>query len=318
MNGEIWVESPSSISTSPKYPGAKFGFTVECFSNEKLDKEFDYSRVGSFSEIKALIVGDDNSIIETLLKATQNFGISSQITPYQDDTLELIRRNPPSREDGYKIIFITNTYDFDGFFVARKMFDNGMSDKFLIIMLSSNDKIGNFVKSKRLGIDYYLVKPFELSELFDIIQDNFPNIKIEEGQLEGIDKLKKDISILVAEDNIINQKVAQNIFKKLGYEIDIAKNGEEAINMVLNNGYDVVFMDLLMPIKNGIEATSEIRKKGIKIPIVAMTADTTEDDKKKAISVGMNEIIYKPAKMDVVKRTLIKWFSSSAQPEITT
>ncbi len=313
MNGEIWVESPSSISNDPNYPGAKFGFTIECFSNEKLEKEFDYSKVIDFKDIKVLIIGDDKPMINTLTKATQNFGITSQITPFQKDTLELIRRNPPSRDDGFKIIFILDSYDFDGFFVCRKMFDNGLSDKFLMIMLSSNDKIGNVIKSKRLGIDYYLVRPFELSEIFDIIQDNFPNIQIDEAHLDGIDKLRKDLEILVAEDNLINQKVAQKIFKRLGFEIDLAKNGEEAVLMTKNKKYDVIFMDLLMPVKNGIEATQEIRKNRINIPIIAMTADTTDEDKQMSIDAGMTDFIYKPAKTDTVKRVLVKWFSESVQ-----
>jgi PAS domain S-box-containing protein len=311
MNGEIWVESPSSISTNPNYPGSKFGFTIECFSNEKLDKEFNFTNIKKFNDIKCLIIGHDKELENTLLQAAKNFGMTTQITPFQKGTMDLIKRNPSMMEDGFKILFILDTPNSDGFFVARKLYDEGMSDKFLIIILSSNDKIGNFVKSKRLGVDYYLVKPFEMSEIFDIIQDNFPNIEIEEGKLEGLDKLKKDISILVAEDNLINQKVAQNIFKKLGYNIDLAKNGQEAIDKAQENGYDIIFMDLLMPVKGGIEATEQIRELGHKYPIVAMTADISNEDKEKAMSCGMDDFIYKPAKVDIVKRVLIKWFSES-------
>ncbi len=311
MNGEIWVESPSSISTNPNYPGSKFGFTIECFSNEKLDKEFNFTNIKQFNDIKCLIIGHEKELENALVQAAKNFGLTTQITPFQKGTMDLVKRNPSMMENGFKILFIFDTPNSDGFFVARKLYDEGMSDKFLIIILSSNDKIGNFVKSKRLGVDYYLVKPFEMSEIFDIIQDNFPNIEIDEGILEGLDKLKKDISILVAEDNLINQKVAQNIFKKLGYNIDLAKNGQEAIEKTQENGYDIIFMDLLMPVIGGIEATEKIRELGHKYPIVAMTADISAEDREKAINCGMDDFIYKPAKVDIVKRVLIKWFSES-------
>jgi PAS domain S-box-containing protein len=312
MNGEIWVESPSSISTDPKYPGAKFGFTIEVFSNERLEKEYNFSSITKFSDIKALIISDKNDLQDTLVKACQNFGISVQITSFQKDTLDLIRRNPSTREDGFKIIFITDTYESDGFFITRKLFDKGLADKFLMIMVSSNDKIGNFVKSKRLGIDYYLVKPFELSEIFDIIQDNFTNIEVDDKILVTLEKLRRDLNILVAEDNLINQKVAQNIFKKLGFEIDIAKNGEEAVKMAENKKYDIIFMDLLMPIKNGVEATIEIKKIYPYLPIIAMTADTSDEDKVRAKEVGISEFVFKPVKADTVKKILIKWFSESS------
>jgi len=110
---------------------------------------------------------------------------------------------------------------------------------------------------------------------------------------------------------MINQKVAKTMFKNLGYEITLAVNGAEAVDLTLDNDYDIVFMDMMMPEKDGIQATKDLRKKGYKGPIIAMTANASKEGKNKAIMFGMDGYITKPAKMEEIKKVLIKYFSES-------
>ena len=126
-----------------------------------------------------------------------------------------------------------------------------------------------------------------------------------------LNALPGELSILLAEDNLINQKVAQSIFKNIGYEIDIAKNGKEAVEMMAHGKYDVVFMDLLMPEMDGYQATNLIRKSGHTLPIIAMSADEDDVTRKAAFEAGMNEYVRKPARVENVKQLLIKLFSTS-------
>jgi CheY-like chemotaxis protein len=120
------------------------------------------------------------------------------------------------------------------------------------------------------------------------------------------------LRILVADDNIINQRVSQAIFKNLGYEIDIAKNGDEAVKMHKANNYDIIFMDLLMPEMDGFTATRQIRASGAeKTPIVAMTGSQDVDKKNESFNAGMNDFISKPVKAESIKQILIKWFSET-------
>ncbi|MCK4630664.1 MAG: response regulator, partial [Bacteroidales bacterium] len=116
------------------------------------------------------------------------------------------------------------------------------------------------------------------------------------------------LNILVAEDNIINQKVVKVLFKNLGYEIDVVSNGEEAIKTISKKKYDIVFMDIMMPEIDGLEATREIRAMGYKIPIIALTADLGDKTKKSAYDAGINEFVGKPIKSDELKKIMIKWF----------
>lgn len=123
----------------------------------------------------------------------------------------------------------------------------------------------------------------------------------------------KELKILVVEDNLINQKVVIKVLERLGYTVDLANNGFEAIEEVRNEDYDLIFMDMEMPEMDGIEATKNI----LKIPykkktpiIVAMTANATTEDKAKCFEAGMKDFIAKPITLQTTQNVLLKWFSA--------
>lgn len=124
------------------------------------------------------------------------------------------------------------------------------------------------------------------------------------------DNLAKEypLKILVAEDNLINQKIITKFLNKLGYEIDMANNGFEAINMVKEKKYNLIFMDMQMPEMDGIEATIKIRQErlNIGIQIVAMTANVLPEDRQKCFDAGMNDFMPKPVKLKKLREILIK------------
>lgn len=309
MSGEIWVESPSSISTNPSYPGTKFSFTIEAYSNEKIQKNFDFSGISKYEEITSLVITDVSSDGEPIYSYLSNFGSNFEVYTYHTETPELLINKLLIEYQKYHIIFIKDSLSIDGFKIAKLLFEKGITFKHLFVMISSNDNAGNFIRAKRLGMDYYLIKPYESSEVFDIIQDNFPSLKSDLKSGPKLNKIRTDISILVAEDNLINQKVAKTIFKNLGYEISIANNGVEAVDMAIGQNFDIVFMDMMMPEKDGVQATRDLRKKGYNNPIIAMTANATKEGKNQAISFGMDGYITKPTKMEAIKKVLIKYFS---------
>ena len=174
-------------------------------------------------------------------------------------------------------------------------------------MISSTHKAENFIQAKRYGVDFYLIEPFEYNDILGYIYEAFGSII--RTPSESVKKLKGDISVLVAEDNIINQKVAMTIFGQLGLTIDIAQNGDEVIQKVREKCYDIVFMDLMMPDRDGIQATVELRGQGYQMPIVAMTATASSKSKSKALSSGMNDYITKPVRVEAIKNILYKWFA---------
>lgn len=310
MGGEIWVESPSSISYDPQYNGSKFSFTVQVYSNERLDKNVDVAKITDYNQINVLIINSNPEEEKTLLHSFNSFETNNeQITP-KDNPFEKIENSLKTGKQ-YHLIMIKDSAGFDGIGFARKLYNKELSNHFFIAIVSSNDQPGNYVKCKMNGVDYYLIKPYEASEVFEILQDNFTNLKITDKKLPELNKLKKHIKILLAEDNIINQRVAQTIFKNLGYEITIAQNGRDCVDKIKESKFDIIFMDIMMPEKDGLEATAEIRSLGYNLPIVAMTANAREEDKTKAFNSGMNYYLAKPVRIEEIKEVLIRWFSEN-------
>ena len=306
MHGEIWVESPSSLSKSKKYPGSKFSFTLEVFSNEKLNKSIYFDNVTDFNQVNALVLTlnfKDKIRLDNFFKRNRlNFKTSHYPIDKIDELKILLKEN----KENYHIVFIMDEPNYDGFEIARKLKEDSLTDSFIFFMISSNHRIDNFIMAKREGIDYYLIQPFEHNILMDYLHETFPAIDIVEEKEEK--KIRTDLAILVAEDNIINQKVAETIFSNLGYKVDIANDGAEAVELFKKNSYDIVFMDLVMPNKDGIQATVDIRGMGRETPIIAMTATASKKSQANAIASGMNDYITKPVKIETVKNILIKWF----------
>ena len=312
MNGEIWVESPSTIIEDYDYPGSKFSFTFDAFSNERIVKEFDFSNITGTNQITALLLTKEsdpsqNNMAKSLIK----FGLNIVTKIYQESSIDSVVSHIERKKDLYQLVVLADKNKLDGFALAHQLHEKRLTKLFPVVLVTSNDKTGNFKMSRKFGVDYYLIEPFESKEVYDIIIETFPGIKDRKSIEPVLNALPQDLSILLAEDNLINQKVAQTIFKNVGYEIEIARNGQEAIDMALKKSYDIIFMDLLMPELDGFQATEKLRKSGIKIPIIAMSADEDEQRKADAFIAGMDDFISKPAKVESVKMLLIKLFSTS-------
>jgi len=128
------------------------------------------------------------------------------------------------------------------------------------------------------------------------------------------------LSILLAEDNLINQKVALRVLKHLGYQADVVENGQAAIEAIANKSYDVILMDIQMPEMDGLEATQYIRSQELQsqlppIAIIAVTANATHDDQDICRQAGMNDYISKPIQIDKLKNILQHYESLKNNPK---
>jgi signal transduction histidine kinase/CheY-like chemotaxis protein len=312
MHGEIWVESPSTISKESEFPGSKFSFTIEAYSNERIPKSYSFSGIARLSDISALILTKESDPSRNNMARTlEKFGLNVVTKIYQDSSLDSVIHHLQVKRDYYHLVVLVDKNQLDGFALAQEMQNNELTDSYPIILVSSNDKSGNYKTCRKLGIDYYLIEPFETKEVFDILSDNFPEIEDRKSLEPMLNALPEQLSILLAEDNLINQKVAQSTFKNIGYEIRIAKNGREAVELVSTEKFDVIFMDLLMPEMDGYQAAEQIRKAGHTLPIIAMTAAEDDGTRSAAFNAGMGDYITKPARVENIKQLLIKLFSTT-------
>jgi PAS domain S-box-containing protein len=305
MHGEIWAESPSTISTHPDYPGSKFSFTIEVYSNERLVKAIHTEKIRQLSQLKAMIITQSIQNKQRLVRMLEQEGIGNDIFDYSaEKDAELRRILIPNA--GYQMLFILDEPGMNGLKLVKKLKEDKITDLYLVFLLSSNHRVENYLQSRRSGVDFYVLEPFEQEEILSCLYEFFP--AVEKVTRETVKKIRTDLSVLVAEDNEINIRVAQTIFGNLGYKIEIARNGNEAVEKVRTTDYDIIFMDLIMPDRDGIQATVEIRGMGKQMPVIAMTATASAKSKQKAIASGMNDYIVKPVKADTIRNILLKWF----------
>jgi PAS domain S-box-containing protein len=192
-----------------------------------------------------------------------------------------------------------------------------------LVLMTAMGHWGDAQKLKEIGFAGYLPKPLKRSLLIDcilkVLGDPLP--KSASAPLVTRHSLSEDrrrgTRLLLAEDNPTNQLVATAMLKKLGYtQIDIAEDGEKAIAMASAHGYDLILMDCLMPHKDGYEATRELRRRGMSLPIVAVTANAMVEDVERCLQAGMNAHLPKPFRFQELAAMLDKWLTSPGGEDI--
>jgi two-component system, sensor histidine kinase and response regulator len=200
-----------------------------------------------------------------------------------------------------------------GFDLASEIRENSDWSAPMIMMTSSVGLRGDAEQCRRLGIAAYLTKPIKQSELFDAI---LTVLDIREAPQEERNVVTKHsvregraaLRVLLAEDNVVNQRLAVMILNKRGYDVVVAVNGKEAVAAVEQEAFDVILMDVQMPEMDGFEATASIRKKekdtGGHIPIIAMTAHAMKGDRERCLAAGMDGYLSKPIRPDSLVATI--------------
>jgi len=304
MGGELTAECPSGIIPEA---GTKITFTIVTYSNDRPIKDLINDRIKVFRDIKTLVITGIQNRDEEILGALHKIGLTVTITTYSRATINQIRANMNFPEDRYNLVILFDDGEFDGFGAARSIWENKLSANFIMIMISSNDKKGNYLNCITMGIDHYLIKPFDISELIGFVRNSFPFIEDQKTSVD-IGTVRNDINILIVEDNKMNQKVIGTMLYNLGYSFDIAENGYEGYIQAKIKKYDLIFMDLIMPEMDGFESAQKILGYDKSVIIVAFSADNMPESKRKAELSGIRDFISKPVRIDDLKRLFAKHF----------
>lgn len=303
MGGEIWVDSVQG-------EGSNFQFIIDekIIKNEKDHKSEDIDSEW-LKDKKALIVDDSETNLKILQRQFEKWGLLP--FPVNTATKGL---NQALNEDFDLVVMDYEMPGTDGVELTKKIREKYSKEELPVILLSSaypemTDKTKNFLFSA------YYMKPIKHSLLFKSISRILAP-KTSEGSSErkkstaskAIEPIPAELplTILLAEDNLVNQKLAVLTMKNMGYTIDVVANGLEAVEAVERQKYDVIFMDVQMPEMDGVEATHEIIKRfGSKRPIiVAMTANAMEGDREKFLGEGMDDYVSKPISNEAIKKVL--------------
>ena len=304
MGGELLAECPSGLLGNM---GTKVSFTIISYSNDRTIKDLSLENIKTFEKVKTLVITGNQNRDEEILGALHKLGLTVTITTFMKSTVSQIKSNLNFPGEKYSLVIIFNEPDFDGFDVARSMWENNLSPNFIMLMISSNDKKGNYLNCISMGIDHYLIKPFDINDLMNIIKNSFPFIEDPHASVE-IGTVRNDIRILIVEDNKMNQKVIGAMLKNLGYSFDIADDGYAGYLQAKIRKYDLIFMDLIMPEMDGFESAQKILNYDKTVIIVAFTADNMPESRRKAELSGIKDFISKPVRMEDLKRLFARYF----------
>jgi PAS domain S-box-containing protein len=301
MGGEIWVESESIAGK-----GATFHFTI-AGAPAPLEPLIPAPEALGLLQNKRLLLVDDNDTNRRIFKLqTEKWGMSVVDTPYPREGLAKIERG-----EKYDLIVLDMFMpEMEGSLLAREI--RKRSSDIPIVLFSS---FGQREAEFDTGIfSAYLAKPLKQSFLFDTLVALFDPGRIPAPTspinpvLDPEFANQHPLRVLLAEDNVVNQKLALRLLQQMGYRADLASNGVETIDSLERQTYDVVLMDVQMPEMDGLEATRQIRKlTTITQPhIIAMTANAMEGDREMCIAAGMDDYISKPIRVNELVEALMK------------
>jgi PAS domain S-box-containing protein len=312
MGGEIGVESEDK-------KGSTFWFTAQFekqASNISRDSEVD-AHV-DISGTKVLVVDDNATNRMLMITLLSNWGCQYETAGDGETALELLREAADQNEPFTVALLDQQMPGMDGTELGRMIKADPLLEPTLMIMVTSLGRRGNAAAMEQIGFAGYLTKPVRQSQLKDciaIVLGRFAGNVPKPGivtQYTVAESSRHGIRILLAEDNTINQKVAQALLNKLGYKADVVANGLEAVRALELINYDLVLMDCLMPEMDGFKATVMIRDAASNVlnhavPIIAMTANAMMGDREDCIAVGMNDYLAKPVKKENLAEVLEKW-----------
>ena len=303
MNGDIQVESAPN-------KGTKITVTVylKLQENEKEQEK-------ELLDLPVLVVDDDKTCCESTVATLQEIGIAGEWVLTGKEAVERCAARHKTGRDYFAVILDWKMPEIDGIAAARKIRER-VGEDVTIIILTSFDFSEIEEEARAAGVNAFMAKPLFRSRLTATLRQ-FTSGKKEKNARNYLEDFAKENyagkRILLVEDNELNREIATEIIGMTGVTIDSAENGKIAVEKVMEapeKWYDLIFMDIQMPIMNGYEATAAIRalagSRG-KVPIIAMTANAFAEDVQLAKNTGMNEHIAKPLDLNKLNDVLKQW-----------
>jgi len=296
MGGTIWVESEVG-------KGSNFIFTIITEKAPLTGKIEPRGEQPILAGRRVLLVDDNPTNLYILFRQTESWGMKPEAFNNGKEVLNVLR----GEAECDLVILDMQMPEMDGIALGKAIHSIPARKDLPLVMLTSLEKRSGTLENRNEGeVVAFLTKPIKQSTLYNILIELFDrkslrsieHISVDTTQLFDIEMaIKHPLTILLAEDNLVNQKVAINILKRLGYRVDVVANGLEVLDALALRDYNVILMDIQMPEMDGVETTYKIREK---IPIekqpriIAMTAHALEGDRNLYLDKGMDDYISKP------------------------
>lgn len=309
MQGKIWVESTYG-------KGSEFYFTAT-FGLATKDSTANKTSFASLDGLRVLIVDDSLAAREILFNLSESLGFTPDLAGSGAEAIEKLTR-AEEQEIPYQLVLADwKMPEMDGIALGEKISENGYltaPPKFVIVTAYDRDEM--LKKASHINLSSSITKPVSASTLLDTTlkvmgeSTNDDNNTLESDRLDvSVTQNILGAEILLVEDNEINQQIAVELLEMAGMSVTVADNGKIALEKLAQENFDIVLMDIQMPVMDGYTATREIRtqEKFASLAIVAMTANAMTGDREKCLEAGMNDHLAKPIAPQELYRKLVQW-----------
>ncbi|KAA3614648.1 MAG: response regulator [Calditrichaeota bacterium] len=302
MDGEIWLQSPADKDAIEERPGTIFFFSMP-FGLQK-QPVFPAERDDASLKMKHVLIIDDNETNRIILqKMVSWWGMLPTATSGAKEALQIL--NAKKRPEFDIILLDYQMPEMNGYEFVDQFQKISTVKRMPVIMLTSSGMQESSKKAGEMGVSRFITKPVKSVDLKNAIKSAMgfasgPEPKIAPAKISDLPApaSNKNIKILLVEDNLVNQKVAQRILEQRGFQTIIAQNGQEGFEAYQAEAFDLVLMDIQMPVMDGYQATYAIRQtekdKKKPIPIIALTANAMKGDADKCLAAGMDAYASKP------------------------
>ena len=318
MGGDIAVESEEGV-------GSIFTFSIAGETVAMPRPRYLHQRQPLLEHRNVLVVDDNATNRELIRRFTEQWGMQVQGFASGVEALRGLERGDP-----FDVALLDlQMPGMDGLALARAIREHRSAEQLPLVLLTMVGA-GTLAKDSAWPFAEVLHKPLKPSQLHDALLRFFSQGEDRPARLlQHVDAQstfdehlgqRHPLRILLAEDNMVNQKVALRMLERLGYGADVAADGEEALAALHRQPYDVVLMDVQMPVLNGLEATQRIVEtwpEAARPYIIAMTAEALEGDRERCLAAGMNDYIAKPVRMKDLARALERCPGAQAKPPST-
>jgi len=295
MKGEIQVESTPG-------KGSTFAFTLPFLIGMAAAPALPVVAHPAMVDKRVLVV-DDNEINRSLLmRLLPQWGLRSACAVNGTEALEMFNKSIEEGAPFSVVLLDQNLPGMQGYEVSERIRMLAKNEQPVIVIFSSAPSLLDPKRLKKLGIERSLIKPLRRATLYEAIRHGLKLPAPSEKTPVPVNVKEKasGLRVLLVEDNSVNQKLAMRLLEKMGHRVTLAINGSEALDLMQPNFFDLVLMDVQMPVMGGVEATQKIRdaerKTGGHILVIAMTAHAMTGDAEKYLSAGMDGYVSKPVR----------------------
>jgi CheY-like chemotaxis protein/HPt (histidine-containing phosphotransfer) domain-containing protein len=312
MGGRIWLDSEPG-------KGSTFHFTVALGVGSPALRPATGVDPARLYGMRALVVDDNATNLAVVAEMLRGWKMTVDAVESGTEALEILDRKAAAGEPHAVAVFDAHMPGMDGFELAAKMAERPHLAHVRRVMMTVMGQRGDAARCTALGVAGYLRKPIKEADLQETLVASLePPGEVAPGLItqHTLRERARGLDILLAEDNAVNQKLVVRLLENMGHRVTVAENGALAVTKLEAHPFDVVLMDLQMPVMDGLAATSAVREReqagGRRTPIIALTANALKGDRERCLEAGMDDYLTKPIRKEALEEALKKWMAPTA------